>query len=200
MNVGILFGGNSLEHEISIVTAYSLKKKLIDYYEITMIYVNNLNEVFDASKLEFNDFKENDLKKLKKTMFVSGGIKDIKIDCMVLACHGENSEDGIFSALCRFYNIKYVGSDLFASSISMNKYLCYLYLSNNAINMIDSILYTYDDFINQKENDVYPCIIKPLCGGSSIGISVCNNKDEFEKNIIEVFKNNIKREKAQSRE
>lgn len=187
MNIGIMFGGNSLEQEISIVTAYSIKKKLMDYYDITMIYINNNNEVFDVSRVEFNDFKINNYKKFKPTIFVNHGIKDVNIDCMILACHGQNSEDGVFSGICRFYNISYVGSDILASSIAMNKYLSYRYLSNNGIKMLDTYLYTYDDFINGVKNIIYPCILKPNCGGSSIGIKIANNDNEFEEGIADIF-------------
>ena len=147
MNIGIIFGGNSLEHEISIVTAYSLYKKLVDRYKITMVYVDLDNNIYDATKVTFDDFKNNKLKKLKKTIFVNKGIKRKQIDCMILACHGENSEDGIFAAMCRFYNIPFVGCDVFSGSICMNKYLTYLYLHNN-IDMLETKLYTYNDYIN----------------------------------------------------
>ena len=47
-------------------------------------------------------------KKMKKSSFVLGGIKNTKLDCMILAMHGENGEDGIAAALMRFYKIKYI--------------------------------------------------------------------------------------------
>lgn len=185
MKIGILFGGNSLEHEISIVTAYSLQKKLKDRYDILMLYVDFDNNIYIANKLSFDDFKNNNLKKLKKTSFVNGGVRKNKIDCMIISTHGENCEDGICAALCRYYNISYVGSDILASSISMDKYAAYNYLNNNSVNVINTIKYSYDDYINDKKIDIFPCIIKPRHGGSSIGINICKSEDEFFEKIID---------------
>ena len=187
MNLGILFGGNSLEHEISIVSAFGLKKKLEEIYQITMIYIDHQNEVFNANSMTLNDFKYNNYKKLKKTRFMHQGVKGKKIDCMVLCVHGENGEDGLAAALCRFYHIPYVGSDILASSIGMDKMICYQYLSKNGIPMIDSLLYTYEDYIQEKKIEVFPCIIKPLNGGSSIGIYVCQTEKEFEDKILSLI-------------
>lgn len=185
MKIGILFGGNSLEHEISIVTAYSLKKRLEARYDILMLYMDFDNNLFNANKLSFDDFKNNNYKKLKKTYFVNGGIKKSKIDCIVISTHGENSEDGICAALCRNYNISYVGSNVLASSISMDKYAAYQYLKSFNINLIDTYKYDYEDYLNDKKTDVFPCIIKPRHGGSSIGINVCRDESEFFVNIID---------------
>ena len=57
MNIGIIFGGKSFEHEISIITAYQLKNKLKDYYDIYMIYIDIKGNIFDCSKMSFNEFK-----------------------------------------------------------------------------------------------------------------------------------------------
>lgn len=188
MKLGILFGGNSQEHEISIVSAYQVKQKLEKSYIINMIYIDFNNNLYNANKMSLDDFKNNNYKKLKKTCFIDKGVKGLEIDCMILAVHGENCEDGIASALCRYYHIPYVGSDILASSIALDKYRSYCYLANNGINMIDSILYTFNDYIAGKLSDVYPCIIKPLYGGSSIGIAVCNNEDEFIGCVKKAFK------------
>lgn len=185
MKIGILFGGNSLEHEISIVTAYSLKKRLEARYDILMLYIDFDNNLFNANKLSFDDFKNNNYKKLKRTQFVNGGIKNNKIDCVVISTHGENSEDGICAALCRFYNISYVGSNILASSISMDKYATYNYLKGFNINLIDTYKYDYNDYLADKRIDKFPCIIKPRHGGSSIGINICKDEDEFFDCIID---------------
>ena len=188
MNIGILFGGNSLEHEISIVTAYQLKKRLEKDYNINMIYMDYDNSLYIADKMKLNDFKCNNLRKLKKTSFNDKGVKGVDIDCIILSVHGENAEDGVAAALCRFYHIPYVGSNILASSIALDKYRCYKYLASNGIKMIDSILYTYEDYLSGKSIDIYPCIIKPVYGGSSIGITVCKHSDELDDKLIEAFK------------
>lgn len=178
MKIGIIFGGNSKEHEISIITAYAVKRKLINFYDVKMIYIDFNQNVYDASKLSLNDFKNKKYKKLKKTMLVQHGIKSDSLDCAVLAVHGENCEDGIISALCRFYNIPFVGCDILASSISLDKFATYQYLKND-LPLIETKRYTRHDFIIGNVVDYFPCILKPTYGGSSIGINICSSKDEF---------------------
>lgn len=178
MNLAILFGGNSLEHEISIVTAFSIKKKLYPL-EVTMLYVDYDNDLYDVTKNKLDDFKKN--KKFKKTRFANNGIKGKRIDCVILACHGENCEDGVFAGTLRFYNINFVGSDILASSIAMDKWLTYLLLNGNDIDVVPTISYSFDDYLKQKEIPWFPCIVKPNYGGSSIGIFTCNNYDDFIK-------------------
>ena len=172
-----------MEHEISIISAFQLKKRLENKYNVTMLYLDFDNNLYNANKASLDDFKHKKIKHLKKTRFVNNGIKKKKLDCVIISNHGENGEDGISAAICRFYNIPYVGSDLFASSCALDKWRSYLYLSNNGINMVETELYTYDDYLNDKQINDYPIIAKPTMGGSSIGIFVANNKEEFEQNI-----------------
>ena len=187
MKIGILFGGNSLEHEISIVTAFQLKNKLSNEYDIVMLYLDFNNNLYDASSMKVSDFKEADIKGLKPTRFELGGIKGIKIDSIIIAMHGENGEDGIAASLCRFYSLSFVGCDIFASSLAMNKYLCYRYLSSLGLKMIPTRFYNYNDYIEGNIKEEYPIIIKPNKGGSSIGICVANNEEELLDALAKVF-------------
>ena len=172
MNIGIIFGGKSFEHEISIITAYQLKKKLLEYHNVYMIYVDINGNIYDCSKMNLNNFKNNKLRfnKLK--------LNKLHLDIIIGAMHGENGEDGYAYNFARINNIKYFGSKGFGSSIALDKYKTYTYLSNNGIKMIPSYIYTYNDYLKGKDIEEYPCIVKPLYGGSSIGIEVIKNNDE----------------------
>ena len=181
MNLGILFGGNSREHEISIVSAYQIKNKLKYEYNIHMIYIDFDNTVYIADKMSLDDFKYNNYKKMKETRFIRGGVKGVNIDVIILSGHGENSEDGLFAGVMKFYNIIYIGCNMLSGSICIDKYVTYNYLSNNDIKMIDSYIYTYNDYINGIELKEYPVILKPLYGGSSIGIYIIKDKEEKNK-------------------
>lgn len=187
MKIGILFGGNSLEHEISIITAYQLKNKLKDKYDIIMLYMDFNSNIYIADKVSIKDFKNSTLKKLKKTRLENGGIEKVKIDSIIIANHGENGEDGISAALCEFYNIPYVGASIFAGSLSIDKWLTYNYLSNCGIPMLKTKIYTYDDYLSGKEIEEYPIIIKPVKGGSSLGIFTCDNKDDLDDKLVKAF-------------
>ena len=188
MNIGIIFGGKSFEHDISIISAYQLKKKIEKKYKINMIYVDFNSNLYITDKCSLNDFKNNNLKKKKKTMFVSGGIKYIDIDVLVSVMHGENGEDGIIASMARFYDIPFMGCSTFSGSLCIDKYNTYRYLSSNGIDMVDTILYTYEDYLNNKEINIIPCIIKPCCLGSSLGINVCKDKNDLDDLLVDSFK------------
>ncbi|MGM9969728.1 MAG: ATP-grasp domain-containing protein [Anaeroplasma sp.] len=186
MKIGILFGGNSLEHEISIITAFQLKNKLKSIYDVVMLYIDFDSKIFDVSTTTLNDFKNN---KIKARIISMEKVKN-KIDCIIIATHGENGEDGIAAALCEFYNIPYVGCNVLAASLCMNKWKTYQLLSRNGITMLETKHYTFNDFLNGIDLNDFPVIIKPIYGGSSIGISVCNKKEELDDCLIEAFKYN----------
>lgn len=188
MNIGIIFGGKSFEHDISIISAYQLKKRIIEEYNVHMIYVDFNSNIYVADKLNLNDFKEDKLKKLKKTKFKFKGIEKIKVDVLVSVMHGENGEDGVIAGVCRFYQIPFIGCDCFSGSLCIDKGFSYQFLSENNIKMVDTIIYSYEDYLSGKEIDIFPCIVKPSCLGSSIGINIINSKEEFNFKIIEAFK------------
>ena len=85
MKIGILFGGNSLEHEISIITAYQVKSKIEKRYDVYMLYLDFDNNLYIANKCSIGDFKLGKPKKLKKTSFIGGGVKGIKLDSVIIA-------------------------------------------------------------------------------------------------------------------
>lgn len=187
LKIGILFGGASYEHEISIVSAFQLKRKIETKYEVHMIYISLTQEVYLADKMKISDFKEHCNKKLKKTHFTFGGISKLKLDAIVGMMHGENGEDGLACALCRFYQIKYLGCNLFSSSTAIHKYYSYLLLQKNDVPMVETVLYTYENYLEGKTIPFLPCIIKPACGGSSIGITICHQEDEVNRKLYEAF-------------
>lgn len=182
MKLGILFGGASYEHEISIITAYQLKKKIEHDFEIHLLYVSLDEKIYNADKMKLNDFKLSQYKKLKKLK-----LEKLNLDVIVGAMHGENGEDGLACAFARIHKIPYLGCDLFASSISLDKYRSYLYLAKNGIKMVKTMEYTYEDYLKNKKILYMPCIIKPLYGGSSIGITIAKTKDELAEKLTESF-------------
>lgn len=190
LRIGILFGGNSLEHEISIISAFQLKKKLESRYQIVMLYVDFDNNLYYSNKAKLKEFKNKKLKTFKKTKFMYKKILHIDIDLIILSCHGEHSEDGTFSAICDFYNIKYIGANMMSSGIFLDKYYSYLLLKEHNFKVLDTYKYTYNDYINGISITNYPAILKPIKGGSSIGIILVNSNIDFENKINIIFNSN----------
>lgn len=182
MRLGLLFGGSSFEHEISIVTAFQLRKRLEANYEIHLIYVSLSGDVWNADQMSMKDFRLEAYKKLKKLK-----LKKLKLDAIIGAMHGENGEDGLGYTFAKLNHIRYVGCDMLASSLCMDKYRSYLYLNYNGIPMLPTTYYTYQDYLDNKKIDYFPCIIKPVKGGSSLGIVVVNRKEELEEELLKAF-------------
>ncbi|MDE7263299.1 MAG: ATP-grasp domain-containing protein [Anaeroplasmataceae bacterium] len=182
MKLGILFGGQSYEHEISIITAYQLKKRIEQEYEVHLIYVSLDGKYFNADRMKLSNFKLSQNKNLKKLK-----LDKLKLDCIVGAMHGENGEDGLAAAFAKIHRIRYMGCDLLAGAVSLDKYRSYLYLSKNGVRMVKTIHYTYEDFLSNKKIPYLPCIMKPVCGGSSIGIFIASTPEELSAKLAETF-------------
>ena len=69
--------------------------------------------------------------------------------------------------------------------------MTYKYLSSNGINMLDTYIYEYDDYLKGNVIKDFPVIVKPLCGGSSVGIEVIKSKEELTNYIF-----NLKEEES----
>ena len=182
MKLGILFGGKSYEHEISIITAFQLKKRIEKEYEIHMIYASLTGDFYNADGMKLNDFKLSHYKKLKKLK-----LNKLKLDVIVGAMHGENGEDGLASSFAKIHKIRYLGCDAFAGALGMDKYRSYLYLANNGVKMVKTIYYSYEDYLKNKKIKFMPCIIKPIYGGSSIGIQIAKTEEELSLKLNESF-------------
>lgn len=181
IRLGILFGGQSYEHEISIVTAFQLKKRLEKTYEIHLLYFSLDGVISCADEMTMKDFRLENYKKLKPLK-----LKKLNLAAIVGALHGENGEDGLGYAFARFHHLPYLGCELLAASLCMDKYKSYLYLNKNGIEMLPTTYYTYQDYLNNRKLD-YPCIIKPIKGGSSLGIVVVKKEEELAQQLSKAF-------------
>jgi len=186
MKLLVLFGANSFEHEISIVSAIALKKVLKE--ELIYIFCDYDRNFYliPTKEITSKRFSSGEYKKDKKLDLKNGGFyqktmlgeKKIDFDVVLNVIHGQDGEDGTISSLLDFFNIAYIGPRNEASTISYNKLFTKLYAKEFGVK---TLLYE----ILQKNNPryitlKYPVIIKPLRLGSSIGISIVHNSDELD--------------------
>lgn len=180
----ILFGGNSFEHEISIVSAITIKNKLnnIDHF----IFVDSDSKFYliDSANMKSKYFATLSYKKAKELQLTNDGFiqKNIfgtkKINGTVInLIHGRSGEDGEIASLLEFYGLSFIGPRLEASAISFNKLLTKDYAKHRGVNIINYQAFNKGDKI---DNIVFPVIIKPLRLGSSIGISIVKKQSELE--------------------
>jgi len=183
--VAIVFGAKSFEHEISIVSAITLKKVL--KRDIVYIFIDKHREFYliPTDIIKSNLFSSGDYKKYDKLQITNGGFykktmfgtKPIDFDVVLNLVHGGDGEDGVLAGMFKFFHIPFVGPSTEASVVSCNKFLTKSYSSSVGVKTIDYKYFTKDDTI---VIDKFPVIIKPVRLGSSIGVSVVKKESELE--------------------
>jgi D-alanine-D-alanine ligase len=188
MNIAIIFGGSSYEHEISIVSAITVKN-VLKGVDTTFIFVDSNRDFYliDSSDMKSKFFSSKEyLKKSKKLTLTKGGFeakamlksKTVDFDVALNLIHGRDGEDGKIAALLEFYGIKYIGPRVEASAISYNKLFTKLYAKELGVDVIDYKLVRQNQEFDMPFD--YPIIIKPLRLGSSIGVSIVKSKSELQ--------------------
>lgn len=207
--VAVFFGGVSPEHDISIVTAIASVIKPLELtgkYTVVPVYITKKGAWYSDDSLKniatYRDGRIEELcKKLKPIALVfddgftlrKQGIRtrDIKIDIAFPAMHGGNGEDGSLMGLLRMANIPFVGCDMPASVIAMDKLLAKQVAEANDI-PVAKYEYLYGRTFAEKPEEVigkleksleYPLFVKPTHLGSSIGITRVTNRDELHSAI-----------------
>lgn len=202
--VVVIFGGVSVEHDISIITGVqtlnALKK---DTYNIIPIYITCSGEWLTGEKLWnlaiYSDFKKGGLSLVSP---VRGGIKKdgifggkiIKIDFAYLALHGSVGENGGVQGLLDICKIPYSSCGVLGSSVGMDKYVTKLLCRSQKIPVVAGVLLREEDKTRdfgetQKKLSKlpFPLVVKPNSLGSSIGVAFCRNQKELKDAISFAF-------------
>ncbi len=187
MNIAILFGGSSFEHEISIVSAITMKK-VLKKSTLTYIFVDANREFWlvDTEKINSKLFSSGEYKKGKKLTLKKGGFftegmfgsKQVNFDVLLNLIHGRDGEDGKVASLMEFYGVPYISPRLEASALSYNKlYTKYLAESLG----VKTVAYEHLQKNGARKISMeYPIIIKPVRLGSSIGVSIVKSESELD--------------------
>lgn len=210
LNVGVIFGGKTLEHEVSIITAIQAMNHIdTDKYEIMPIYITKELEWYTGGCLRYIDtFKDFDLikryaKKVnlinKDGRYILQGTKYLKREICELhlalpIVHGANVEDGSIQGYLNMIGIPYVGSNVYSSAVSQDKVFMKQILTANNIPTTKFVWFG-ERFYRNKKTELfkqidqlnYPLIIKPSTLGSSIGIEMITRKEELDSTIERTF-------------
>lgn len=212
--IAVFFGGRSTEHDVSVVTALASIIKPLELskqYKVEPVYIAKDGTWYWDEKLkDINIFSSGELNEflhktqpasvqfdggmtLVKASGIAGRKKLQKIDIAFPAMHGTYGEDGSLMGLFRMANIPFVGCDMDAAVLCMDKVLAKQIAETNNI-PVAKYEYLYRDTFARKTKDVldgiekslrYPMFVKPAHLGSSIGISRVTNTQELQ-NAIEV--------------
>lgn len=209
LRVGILFGGRSAEHEVSLQSA----KNIIDAidkekYDVILIGIDRQGRWYLNESSHFllhaNDPEQIQLKQGKTNLALVPGLKSNQIipvegqqaietpDVVFPVLHGPYGEDGTIQGLLRLADIPFVGADVLGSAVSMDKDVMKRLLQQAGIQQTKFLSYrSYEvntiDFKKVKSALGIPCFVKPANLGSSVGISKVHNLEEFGPALNEAF-------------
>ena len=212
--VAMLFGGKSVEHEVSVISGIQAVMNMdTDKYEVIPVYMTKRNEMYIGEEIgKIESYKNIDelLKKSQRVIMTNedgkvfltpfpvkmfGGKKAVEIDVAFPVVHGTNVEDGAFQGYLKTMGIPFVGCDVTASAIGMDKYIMKAVLKECDVPVLDAQLYTLSDYaqieilLDKVEKGLgYPVIVKPVNLGSSVGISVAKNRVELTHSVDDAFK------------
>ena len=187
MKLSILFGGASYEHEISIVSAVTLKEKLQNDFELSFIFCDTDHRFYfvKPSKMQAKTFSSGEYRDFPVLTLTNGRfvyrklLKKIELEETVLnLIHGADGEDGTIASLLDFYDIAYIGPRKEASVFSFDKRYTKWLCAAKGIKTVEYEVLDVDD--NRKIRFDFPIIVKPARLGSSIGVSVVKEESELE--------------------
>jgi len=204
MKVVVLAGGTSTERDVSLISGSmiykALKKKghqaiLLDVY---LGYTGETEGIFEketdwTSKIGAIAEKNPDLETIKalrpdgeKHFFGPNVIALCEsADAVFMALHGANGEDGKIQACFELMGIPYTGTDFVSSAMAMDKGITKDLFKAHEIPTPAGIRLKKGE--KEREKVPYPCIVKACCGGSSVGVSIARNDEEYEAAKVEAF-------------
>lgn len=207
LNIGIICGGNSSEHKISLSSAETISKFISgEKYNVYYIGITKSGKWYLLGNREYiSDDSDWETNPNNKPAVISpdagtkgiiiqnkNEITTIKLDAVIPVLHGKNGEDGSVQGLLQLSGIPVVGCDMTSSAACMDKVITNTMLSFNKIEKAKFHWFTKYDFEKNPEKCVeeteltlkkYPMFVKPSKAGSSVGISKAKNKDELIKAI-----------------
>lgn len=214
INVGVIFGGRSAEHEISLLSAKNVINALDpNKYEITLIgidkdgtwFINNdkTNYLLNSQNpklIKHNKTDENlallpTVTETEKILNLKTNQKLGKIDVVFPVLHGTYGEDGTIQGLFKMMDLPFVGPDVMGSSVCMDKDTTKRLLRDSGIPIAEFFSINKKEFYQGKvdfkqmgETINYPLFIKPSRAGSSVGVYKVKDSSELEESLKKAFR------------
>lgn len=211
VKVGLVYGGKSGEHEVSLSTAFAVMKEF-DYnkYEIKPFYITKQGQWITGpsmteppatgEKLRFVADEHAGKGTTHAALFsifsaLDGVQADSQVDVMFPLLHGTFGEDGTIQGLFEMANIPYVGAGVLASSVGMDKVFMKKAFADAKLPQCVFRYFTKPEWEQDQsfylmECEIalgYPCFVKPANLGSSVGVSKASNRDELIQAVNVAF-------------
>lgn len=210
--VGVIFGGRSVEHDVSIVTANQIISAFDENrYEIVAIYITRDGKWFAGEPLKnLDNFKDDEITSydgveeviLSPDVRHHGLIRNplagrfkksdvIRLDLLFPAIHGSHGEDGTLQGLFELADIPYIGFATCGSALTNDKVLTKQILQQNDIPVVDGVNFSRSDWLNNPDDIIeriqdkltFPVFVKPATLGSSIGVSRADDAEKIYGSI-----------------
>ena len=210
----VIFGGKSVEHEISVISAIQAIKHINrDKYNVIPVYMTRSQELYAGKNIDVIEAYQ-DIAKLTKEADRVALVKDgdkvylvdhpsvrkfrkqkTEIDVAFPIVHGYNVEDGTLQGFLKTLGVPFVGCDVISSAVGMDKHVMKAVLKDVGIPVLDCVVYNKFEYEADREKIVsvceekfgYPVIVKPATLGSSIGITKAADKAEFAEALETAF-------------
>lgn len=203
LRVGLFFGGRSVEHEVSVISALQAYENIDkDKYEVLPVYIDKSGHFFTGHKfLDIKNYKDVQSLLYSSTQIVlankggqggflkQGFLKKFEpIDVAFPLFHGSFGEDGCIQGVFEIYGIPYVGLDVTGSAMAMDKVMSKALFKELGFNVGKYSWFTRRDYIKdskavlkQIQKDLkFPVFVKPGTGGSSIGAGRAKDEDSLQ--------------------
>ena len=210
LNVGVFFGGESVEHEVSIISAHQAMEALDkNKYNVIPVYITKGRKLFVGEDLWYmNNYKDLTALQEKLTQ-VSLVLEDNKvvikpvktslfskkelgtIDVAIPVMHGTNGEDGTIQGFFEMLKLPYAGCDLYGAAVGQDKVLQKHILADNDL-PVTNWFWVYGNEMDERKDEIlekvhkliYPVILKPARTGSSVGIAIAHNVLKMHVNMM----------------
>lgn len=204
ITVGVLFGGESVEHEVSIISAVQAMEALDKTrYEVVPLYISKSHVIYTSMLLR--DIKQyKDMNKLMKQLMPVSLVRQENqvvmmplknklfsnrltvIDVVIPVVHGTHAEDGTVQGYLEMLGVPYAGCDVIAAGVGQDKIIMKHVLENSNLPIVPWFWF-YGGHVNNSKQAIvtkakeigYPLIVKPACLGSSIGIKTAQDESEL---------------------
>ena len=205
MNIAVLTGGLSTERDVAISSGGKIAKALrskghkVVFLDVYLGYEGNKTPArlfAENSDLIINSGISEDIPDIDSIKAARSDTGDCFLgknvisicryaDITFLALHGGEGENGQLQAAFDILGIKYTGTDYLSAALAMDKGISRALFAQHNVNIAKGVRFFRGD--NTDSWDIFPCIIKPCSGGSSVGLSKAENKSEFDKAVSEAF-------------
>lgn len=208
LNIAVAFGGKSVEHEISVLSAIQVMSAISDDYEIFPLYIAKDGRMFCEEELKsldtFSNIEQFTLQHQPVTLVRRDANvylvparkhffeKERRVDLVIPVLHGTNGEDGSFQGYLQTLGIPYTGCSVLAGAIGQDKVIMKQILQDSGFRVVPWFYWSRnekmeEDFFKKAQRLGYPLVVKPANLGSSIGIKVVNNDSELHVAMMDAY-------------